>query len=666
MNKARFKLVSDFIPSGDQPAAIANLVEGERLGKQHQTLLGVTGSGKTFTIAHVIASSLRPALIIAHNKTLAAQLYSEFKQFFPANKVEYFVSYYDYYQPEAYIPSKDIYIEKDASINDQLDKLRHSATMSLFEHQDVIIVSSVSCIYGLGTPELYKEMRISIEKGMKLERDQFLRKLVDIQYERNNIDFKRGTFRVNGDLVEIIPVYDSDSSIRIEFFDDEIEDIKLVDSLTGRPFGTIEKVNIYPATHYAVSAKLLKRAIKDVKLELSSQIKKFKRANKLIEAQRIEERTMNDIAMLEATNYCKGIENYSRYLYSRVAGAPPPTLLEYLPKDTLVIIDESHQTIPQIGAMYKGDRSRKESLIEHGFRLPSALDNRPLSFGEFESIISSTRIYVSATPSRYELEISDGLSAEQVIRPTGLVDPAVEIRPVKNQVDDLLGEINERIEKGERILVSALTKRQAEDLADYLQSLKIKAAYLHSDIVTLDRIAILQDLRIGKFDVLIGVNLLREGLDIPEVSRVAILNGDVEGFLRSATSLIQTSGRAARNINGKVIIYADRITDSINVATREMNRRRKKQEAYNKKYKIKPATVKRNMTDPLVTLSDKDYIDIPADKFALEYSSQDEIGRLINLKEKKMLAAAKEFEFEKAAKLRDELKKLQELLLTVG
>ncbi|VAX18028.1 Excinuclease ABC subunit B, partial [hydrothermal vent metagenome] len=583
----KFKLVSEFKPEGDQPRAIKSLVKSIEDGVSHQVLLGVTGSGKTFTLANVIEKIQKPTLVIAHNKTLAAQLYAEFKSFFPENAVEYFVSYYDYYQPEAYLPKTGAYIEKDASINDEIDKLRHSATRSLFDRRDVIIVASVSCIYGLGSPEIYFGMKLALKKGDEMERDLLLEKLVGVLYERNNIDFKRGTFRVNGDVVEIMPIYETDQAIRVEFFGDEIDSISIVDSLTGRIVERLDQINIYPGSHYVTPKEEMGAALVEIHHEMEVVEDKFIGENKLIEAQRIRERTLADIEMIKAIGYCNGIENYSRYLSGRKPGEPPPTLIEYLPEDSLIVIDESHQSVPQIGAMQKGDRSRKRSLVGYGFRLPSAFDNRPLSFEEFEHLARRI-IYVSATPAPYELEKSGGVIVEQVVRPTGLVDPQIQVRPVDGQVDDLLGEINIKTEADQRVLVSAMTKRQAEDLTDYYQNLGVRARYLHSDIKTLERIEIINDLRSGEFDVLIGINLLREGLDIPEVGLVAILNADMEGFLRSETSIIQTSGRAARNLGGEVILYADKVTGSIKRAMDEMDRRRALQSEYNKKHNITP------------------------------------------------------------------------------
>ncbi len=659
----KFRLVSDFTPQGDQPRAIDELVAGIKNGLSQQTLLGVTGSGKTFTIAQVIEKTQLPTLVMAHNKTLAAQLYSEFKSFFPDNAVEYFVSYYDYYQPEAYLPKTGAYIEKDASTNDEIDRLRHNATMSLIERRDVIIVASVSCIYGLGAPEFYKSMRIKLKVGMELARDDFLEKLVSIQYDRNNIDFKRGTFRVNGDVVEILPIYQTETSIRVEFFGDEIESISITDPLTGKTINRLSEISVYPGSHYVASDEVKEKAESKIRDELLERVAWFNERGCLIEAQRIEERTLADLEMIKAIGYCKGIENYSRYLSGRKPGEHPPTLLEYLPDDALVVIDESHQTIPQIGAMLKGDRSRKNSLINYGFRLPSAFDNRPLSFEEFERLTNRT-IYVSATPGPYELKQCNGITAEQVVRPTGLVDPEVVILPVENQVDDLLAKIRERVKLKERILVACMTKRQAEDLTDYYQGLSVKAEYLHSDIATLERMSIIQSLRMGEFDVLIGINLLREGLDIPEVSLVAMLNADMEGFLRSETAIIQTSGRAARNLNGQVVLYADKITGSMQRAMDEMQRRRIKQEAYNKERGITPTSIKRNLKEALASVYEQDYVTVPkVGEDALDYMPLEEIDRLVRLYTASMKKAADEMDFETAAGLRDKIIKLKRLAL---
>ena len=658
---SNFKLVSDFSPAGDQPQAIKLLAEGLARDEKFQTLLGVTGSGKTFTIAHVIEKIQKPTLVIAHNKTLAAQLYSEFKSFFPHNAVEYFVSYYDYYQPEAYLPKTGTYIEKDSSINEDIDKMRHSATMSILERRDVIIVASVSCIYGLGSPDDYNSMRIKISRGLTMERDWLLEKLVEIQYDRNDMDFKRGTFRARGDVVEILPIYESDTAIRVEFFGDEIDQITVVDSLTGRAINKLDSVNIYPGSHYVTPREVMEKALGQIRSEMLDVVAAFNANGKLIEAQRIEERTMADIEMIKAIGYCNGIENYSRYTTGRNPGDPPPTLIDYMPADSLLIIDESHQTVPQIGAMLKGDRSRKRMLVDYGFRLPSAFDNRPLSFEEFEERIPQV-IFVSATPAGYELGKSGGSFVEQVVRPTGLCDPEIIVRPVKNQVDDLLEEIRKRVEKNERVLVSAMTKKQAEDLSEYYQNIDVRARYLHSDIHTLERMAVIQDLRKGEFDVLIGINLLREGLDIPEVSLVAILNADMEGFLRSETSLIQTAGRAARNVDGKVIFYADRETGSIRRAIDETNRRHAIQIAYNEKHGITPQGIKKKIHEALTSVYERDYLTVPTEgEEPLENIAEAELERLIRDCDAKMKKAAKELDFETAAKYRDRIKKFKKL-----
>ncbi|MDH5755133.1 MAG: excinuclease ABC subunit UvrB [Nitrospinota bacterium] len=653
----KFKLVSPFEPQGDQPEAIRQLVDGLGAGLESQVLLGVTGSGKTFTIANVIERVQRPALVIAHNKTLAAQLYSEFKAFFPENAVEYFVSYYDYYQPEAYLPSTGTYIEKDSSINEEIDKLRHSATRSLFERRDVIIVASVSCIYGLGSPEAYFDMKVRVEVGQHRERDELLEALVGIRYDRNNVDFSRGTFRVNGDVVEVLPIYETDSAIRIEFFGDEVDSIHRVDPLTGRKLEKLDAVNIYPGSHYVTPPELMEKALVEIHSEMETAHENFLDQEKYVEAQRIRERTLGDIEMIKAIGYCNGIENYSRVITGRPPGSPPPTLMEYFPDDALIIIDESHQTVPQVGAMLKGDRSRKDTLVGHGFRLPSAYDNRPLSFDEFESHVNQV-IYVSATPASYELNKTGGVVVEQVVRPTGLVDPPVEVRPAHNQVDDLLGEIGKRTGMGHRTLVGAMTKRQAEDLTDYLQGLGVRARYLHSDIATLERMAIINELREGEFDVLIGINLLREGLDIPEVGLVAILNADMEGFLRSETSLVQTAGRAARNSQGLVILYADKMTGSMKRAIGEMDRRRERQIAYNTLHGITPTSVSKQISKALAFALGKEGEE-EVDEFS--HLTGERIDRLISDYEAKMKAAAGELDFESAAEWRDKIKKLRRL-----
>ncbi|MCS7197629.1 MAG: excinuclease ABC subunit UvrB [Candidatus Bipolaricaulota bacterium] len=656
-----FQLVAPFAPRGDQPKAIAELTEGLRAGLNHQTLLGVTGSGKTFTIAHVIQNVQKPTLVIAHNKTLAAQLCNEFREFFPHNAVHYFVSYYDYYQPEAYIPQTDTYIEKDASINDEIDRLRHAATSALLERRDVIIVASVSCIYGLGTPSEYAAMTLPLRRGATISRDEILHKLVELQYERNEIGFGRGTFRAKGDTIEVIPAY-SENAIRIELFGDEIERISELDALTGKRLRDLDFTVIYPATHWVTGKEKLERAIESIQAELEERLAELHRAGKLLEAQRLEQRTKYDLEMLRELGYCPGIENYSRHLDGRKPGEPPCTLIDYFPKDFLMVIDESHQTIPQIRGMYNGDRSRKEVLIEYGFRLPSALDNRPLKFEEFERKMNQV-IYVSATPGPYERKKSQKI-VEQIIRPTGLVDPEVVVRPVQGQIDDLISEIREVTVRSERVLVTTLTKKMAEDLTEYLTELGIKARYLHSEIETLDRVDILYDLRAGEFDVLVGVNLLREGLDLPEVSLVAILDADKEGFLRSETSLIQTIGRAARNVRGRVILYADHITDSMARAIAETQRRRKLQLEYNEKHGITPETVKKAIREFMPELARKSKEKRAKKKLAAKTPA--ELADLIRELEQEMYAAAKRLEFEKAAKLRDEIKELRRELLGVA
>ncbi|GEN29896.1 excinuclease ABC subunit B [Cerasibacillus quisquiliarum] len=658
MNK-KFELVSSFKPQGDQPEAIKQLVEKVLAGQKHQTLLGATGTGKTFTISNVVKEINRPTLVIAHNKTLAGQLYSEFKEFFPNNAVEYFVSYYDYYQPEAYVPSSDTYIEKDASINDEIDKLRHSATSALFERRDVLIVASVSCIYGLGSPEEYKSQVLSLRVGMEKDRDELLRELVDILYTRNDIDFQRGTFRVRGDSVEIIPASLEEHCIRVEFFGDEIDRIREVDALTGEIIGDREHVAIFPASHFVTREEKMKKAIINIKKELEERLKELRSEGKLLEAQRLEQRTNYDIEMMEEMGFCSGIENYSRHLTFREAGSTPYTLLDYFPDDYLIVIDESHVTLPQIRGMYNGDQARKQVLVDHGFRLPSALDNRPLKFDEFEKK-ANQMIFVSATPGPYELEHAPDVT-EQIIRPTGLLDPIVDVRPIKGQIDDLIGEINKRIDRNERVLVTTLTKKMAEDLTDYLKDIDMKVAYLHSDIKTLERIEIIRDLRIGKYDVLIGINLLREGLDIPEVSLVAILDADKEGFLRSERSLIQTMGRAARNANGQVIMYADKITDSMQVAIDETKRRREIQSAYNKKHGIVPKTIEKEIRDVIratMVVEDEEQTYEPKAKQFHKMSKRDKEKVLQNM-EKEMREAAKALDFEKAAELRDLLFELK-------
>ncbi len=657
-----FKLHSEYQPTGDQPQAIEKLVQGFKEGNQAQTLLGVTGSGKTFTMANVIQQLQKPTLIIAHNKTLAAQLYGEFKEFFPENAVEYFVSYYDYYQPEAYVPSTDTYIAKDSSINDEIDKLRLSATAALIERQDVIIVSSVSCIYGLGEPENFEKMMVSLRPGMEKDRDEVLRQLVDIQYERNDMDFKRGTFRVRGDVVEIIPANESELAVRVEFFGDEIDRITQIDVLTGEIKGELEHVAIFPASHYVVPMEQIKRAAVDIEKELEERVRWFKSEDKLLEAQRIAERTNFDIEMLKETGFCSGIENYTRHLTGAAPGMPPNTLMDYFPDDFLIIIDESHKTVPQIRGMYAGDHSRKTTLVDYGFRLPSALDNRPLNFDEFESKIDQI-LFVSATPGEYEAD-HEMLRAEQIIRPTGLLDPRVEVRPVAGQIDDLVGEVNKEVAAGHKILITTLTKRMAEDLTDYMRELGIRVRYLHSDIDTLERTQIIRDMRLDVFDVLVGINLLREGLDIPEITLVAILDADKEGFLRSEVSLIQTIGRAARNSEGHVIMYADTITDSMRLAIDETERRRGIQEAYNKEHGITPRTIQKSVRD-LISISKeiaKEELQFEKDP---ESMSKKELEKLIAEIDKKMKKAAAELNFELAAELRDQMinlkKQAQEL-----
>ncbi len=652
-------MVTDFKPKGDQPQAIQKLVQGVKKELGHQALLGVTGSGKTFTMANVIARVNKPTLVIAPNKTLAAQLYNEFKELFPDNAVRYFVSYYDYYQPEAYVPSTDTYIEKDASINDEIDKLRHAATMALLERRDALIVASVSCIYGLGSPEAYFEMMVYLEKGMKIERDYVLRKLVDIQYQRNDYDFHRGTFRVRGDIVEVFPAYEDSSSMRIEFFDDKVESLLEFDPVRGKVHRRVDRVAIYPASHYVTNEVTLKRAVENIRLELQERLEELRADNKLLEVQRLEQRTRYDLELLAEMGFCPGIENYSRHLTGRKPGEPPPTLLNYFPNDFLLFIDESHVTVPQIGGMYRGDRSRKETLVEYGFRLPSALDNRPLNFDEFESAVNQT-VFVSATPARFELEKSQGV-VEQIIRPTGLMDPKVIVRPARTQVDNLLEEIRKRAERYERVLVTTLTKRMAEDLTDYYQDLNVKVRYLHSDIETLERVEIIRELRKGTFDVLIGINLLREGLDLPEVSLVGILDADKEGFLRSARSLIQTIGRASRNVNGTVILFADSMTQSMKQAIDETNRRRRVHAAFNKEHKITPKTVVKSLGTPLVQVYEADYVTVPmAAEKGEDYASVDAIPKMIESLKQEMKRAAANLEFEKAAELRDQINELQE------
>ena len=654
-----FKLVSEYAPTGDQPRAIDELVKGFKEGNQFETLLGVTGSGKTFTMANVIQQINKPTLVIAHNKTLAAQLYGEFKEFFPNNAVEYFVSYYDYYQPEAYVPSSDTYIAKDSSVNEEIDKLRLSATAALIERRDVIVIASVSCIYGLGEPENFEQMMVSLRPGMEKDRDEVLRQLIDIQYDRNDMDFKRGTFRVRGDTVEVVPADRGDTAIRVEFFGDEIDRISEIDMLTGEIKNTLNHIAIFPASHYVVPKERMERAIKNIEIELEEQVKYFKAEGKLLEAQRIAERTNFDIEMMRETGFCSGIENYSRHLAGLAPGQPPNTLMDYFPDDFIIMIDESHKTVPQIGGMYHGDQSRKRTLVEYGFRLPSALDNRPLSFEEFESKIDQV-MFVSATPGKYEEE-HELLRAEQVIRPTGLLDPEVEVRPVEGQIDDLIGEVNKEIANKHKILITTLTKRMAEDLTDYMRELGIRVRYLHSDIDTLERTEIVRDMRLDVFDVLVGINLLREGLDIPEITLVAILDADKEGFLRSETSLIQTIGRAARNAEGHVIMYADTITDSMRAALDETQRRREVQMAYNEEHGITPKTIQKAVRD-LISVSRK----VAASELQMEKDpesmSEKELEKLIKELEKQMKKAAADLNFEAAAELRDKLIELKKTL----
>ena len=649
------KLHSEYKPTGDQPQAIEYLSKGIEEGKKYQTLLGVTGSGKTFTMANIIQKVQKPTLVLAHNKTLAGQLYSEFKEFFPENNVEYFVSYYDYYQPESYIPSTDTYIEKDSSINDEIDKLRHSATLSLFETRDVIIVASVSCIYGLGDPIDYQEMMLSLRPGMQKSRNEVLKKLISMQYTRNEIDFQRGTFRAKGDIVEIYPSDQSETAVRVEFWGDEIEKITQINPLTGKPIGTRRHILISPASHYVTTKEKMDRAIVTIEQEMEERVKYFKSQNKLIEAQRIEERTNFDIEMMKETGFCSGIENYSRHISGRPEGSPPYTLFDYFPDDFLLLIDESHATIPQVRAMYNGDRARKESLVNYGFRLPSAFDNRPLTFKEFEERINQV-VFVSATPADYEKEQSKNNVVEQIIRPTGLLDPKIEVKPVTNQIDDLIEQIRIRVERKERVLVTTLTKKMAEDLTEYLKSLDIKVNYMHSDTKALERMEIIRNLRLGEFDVLVGINLLREGLDIPEVSLVAILDADKEGFLRSERSLIQTIGRAARNTDGTVIMYADELTDSMDKAITETNRRRKIQQEYNEKHGITPKTINKSVRETIAITNVED--------IGVEYKLEknENIKEVIAGLTDEMLKYAANMEFEKAAELRDKIKELEKLV----
>lgn len=655
-----FKIHSKFKPTGDQPQAIEKLVEGFKEGKKFQTLMGVTGSGKTFTMANIIVGLQKPTLVIAHNKTLAAQLYSEFKEIFPENAVEYFVSYYDYYQPEAYVPSTDTYIEKDSAINNEIDKLRHSATSALFERKDVLVVASVSCIYGLGDPEEYKNMSLSLRTGMEKERDEVLKRLVELQYNRNELEFERGTFRVKGDVVEIFPVANSESAIRVEFFGDEIDRISEIDVVTGNVIGTREHVVIFPASHYVTSSDKMQIALANIEKELEERLAELKRDDKLLEAQRLEQRTRYDIEMLSEMGFCTGIENYSRHLELREPGSPPGTLLDFFPKDFLIIADESHVSVPQIRGMYEGDRSRKTTLVEYGFRLPSALDNRPLKFDEFESKINQM-LFVSATPSKYEAEHSEQ-TVEQVIRPTGLLDPEITVKPIQGQIDDLISEINKTVEKGNKVLVTTLTKKMAERLTDYMNENGVRVRYLHSDIDTLERLEIIRDLRLDKFDVLVGINLLREGLDIPEVALVAILDADKEGFLRSETSLIQTIGRAARNAEGRVIMYADVITESMDRAISETNRRREIQMKYNRDHGIVPQTIKKKVYD--IIQATKTVDEKPKKGLAKDLESMNikELSKEAVKTEKEMRHAAANLEFERAAELRDRLMEIKKLM----
>jgi excinuclease ABC subunit B len=655
----RFELVSPFAPEGDQPAAIADLCSGLREGLDHQTLLGVTGSGKTFTVANVIAELNRPALIVAPNKILAAQLYNEFKSLFPNNAVEYFVSYYDYYQPEAYVPTTDTFIEKESTVNDEIDKMRHSATRSLLTRRDTIVVASVSCIYGIGSPETYTELRVELMPGETYSRENLIAGLIAMHYERNDIDFHRGTFRVRGDTVDIFPAYEAEAAIRVEMFGDEIEGLYEIDPLRGAVNRRIRKISIYPGSHYATTTETLKRAIEGIKIELQERTKELEAENRILEMQRLDQRTRFDLEMLREIGFCSGIENYSRHLDGRMPGEPPYTLLDYFPDDALIIIDESHITVPQIGAMYRGDRARKEKLVEYGFRLPCAKDNRPLKFEEFE-LRNQARIYVSATPRDYELDKSGGVIAEQVVRPTGLIDPEVELRPASSQVDDLLEQIRGVVEGNERVLVTSLTKRMAEDLTDYLGDLNVRARYMHSDVDTLERIQIIRGLRAGEFDVLVGINLLREGLDIPEVALVAILDADKEGYLRSDTSLIQTCGRAARNVNGRVIMYADKTTGSMQRALDEMSRRREKQLQYNKDHGITPRSIKKGLDDALNSIHERDYVTVS--KVAEEqdeYLPTFNLGKTLRDLRKKMKSASDKMEFERAAEYRDRILALE-------
>ncbi len=663
---SRFNLISSFQPQGDQPEAIRQLTESINSGEQHQVLLGVTGSGKTFTVAKVIEAINRPTLVLSHNKILAAQLYQEFKNFFPENRVEYFVSYYDYYQPEAYIPQSDLYIEKEMTKNDEIDKLRLASTKALFERRDVIIVASVSCIYGIGEPELYYGMLLFFERGVEKPMIEYLRKLAEMQYERTPYDLARGNFRVRGDVLEVWPAYEDDA-VRIEFFGDEIDKMVRIDPITGRTMGpNLDRLAIYPRTHYVTPRERLMVAMENIRVELDERVAELRAQDRLLEAQRLSQRTMFDLEMIAELGYCNGIENYSRHLSGRNPGQPPPTLIDYFPSDFLLVVDESHQTMPQVRAMWGGDRARKTTLVEYGFRLPSAIDNRPLAFDEFQGKIKQT-LYVSATPGAYELEKTGGLFAEQVIRPTGLLDPQLEIRPVKGQVDDLIGVIRDRVSKNERVMVTTLTKRMSEDLTRYLMELGIKVNYLHSDVETMERIAILRDFRLGVFDVLIGINLLREGLDVPEVSAVAILDADKEGFLRSQTSLVQTIGRAARNVNGVAYLYADKITDSLRFAIDETTRRRAIQHQYNIDHGIEPATIIKAIDSDLVKMANLDYLDVPlpGQKSRLDIAGDEDIDKAITRLQKEMKDAAKNLDFERAAEIRDKVRELKEARIFV-
>ncbi|MFH1017203.1 MAG: excinuclease ABC subunit UvrB [Pseudomonadota bacterium] len=661
-----FQLVTDFTPKGDQPQAIDALVDGLERGSMEQVLLGVTGSGKTFTVANVIERYGRPTLVIAHNKTLAAQLFNEFRTFFPNNAVEYFVSYYDYYQPEAYVPSTDTYIEKDARINEDIDKMRHSATRSVLTRPDTIVVASVSCIYNLGSPDEYRALLVPLSVGAELDREHLLRRLVEIQYERNDYEFTRGTFRVRGDVVEIFPAHEEKKALRVSLLGDEVEKIEDVDPLTGKVLGSLERAAVYPGSHYVTPRDQVKKAIQSIQEELRERLVQLKSLNKLLEAQRLEQRTMFDIEMMEELGFCSGIENYTRHMTGAKPGERPPSLLDYFPKDFLCVIDESHATIPQVGAMYRGDRSRKQTLVDYGFRLPSALDNRPMKFEEFEAFLKPT-LYISATPGPYELARTKGVVVEQIIRPTGLKDPEVIVKPATHQVDDLLTEIRGRVERKERVLVTTLTKKMAEDLTDYYRELAIRVKYLHSDIDTLERVEILRDLRLGKFDVLVGINLLREGLDLPEVSLVAILDADKEGFLRSVTSLVQTFGRAARHLHGRVILYADRMTGSMKNAIDETDRRRKLQEEYNVANHITPASIERLIHSPMASIYNADYVDLTkAADDGEAYLPLDQVASMVEKLKKDMFKAAKDLEFEKAAALRDRIQRIQKKALLAG